>query len=229
MGRLSDYINGMSAGRMPAGAGASGGMSAGSGAAGGNDMLGVELNEAAAEAHLKALARMLTSDKDTRKRLQAVIRRELKAARNRTASDVHNALDNDPRKAYRAVKHSVYKQILGGNISILASRKAGAKYELLRQRIVDTDPKHHGGNRIKMSDRTYNLQTYYGKDRGFILRFINSGTDERHTRFGNRGSIAPRGMFERTAPWHLDQAAEIVASAFEEEFAAVYNEEMNNQ
>jgi len=241
MGRLSDYINGTGAGTR----------SAGVGAAGGNDMLGVEVNEAAAEAHLKALARMLTSDKDTRKRLQAVIRREIRMARNRTSKDIHGKLENDPRKAYMAIKNSVYKRVLGGNISILNSRKAGAPHELFRQRKIDLNPHQRGGNRMPMGDRTYKMGTYYGRDRSFVLRFLNSGTIVRYAGFGrngkyndrdsydkfvlktgglgHRGKIEATQMFERFSTRNMDSAATLIAAAFEEEFAAVYNEEMNNQ
>ena len=129
MGRLSDYINGMSAGGRSAGSGAAGGMTGGSAA--GADTIRVEVNEDLIEQHRRAMARLLVSDPETRKRLKAVIRKEIKNARNKTASDVRNSLENDPRSAYRAVKHAVYKSVLGGNVSILAARKAGVRYRLL--------------------------------------------------------------------------------------------------
>ena len=215
----------MSAGGRSAGSGAAGGMTGGSAA--GADTIRVEVNEDLIEQHRRAMARLLVSDPETRKRLKAVIRKEIKNARNKTASDVRNSLENDPRSAYRAVKHAVYKSVLGGNVSILAARKAGVRYRLLVPRKLDENPNQRGGNRIPRSPRTEALETYFGKDRGFVLRFLNSGTEERHTRFGNRRSIAARYIFERTAPWHMDQAAEAIAKAFEEEFVAAYNEEMN--
>ena len=217
MGRLSEYVNGMSAGAR-AGAG---------GAGGGGDRVSVEVNEALIEQHRRAMARLLASDPETRKRLKAVIRKEIKNARNKTASDVRNSMENDPRSSYRAVKHAVYKSVLGGNVSILAARKAGARYMLMKARKLDENPNQRGGNRLPRSPRTEALETYFGKDRGFVLRFLNSGTEERHTRYGNRGSIAARYIFERTAPWHVDVAAEAIARAFEDEFVAAYNEEMN--
>ena len=212
MGRLSDYIN-------------SGGKgSSGSNAVG--DMVKVELNESLAERQRLAISKLLVAHPETKKRLVAAIRKEIKAARSRISKDVHSNLADDPRKAYRAVKHMVYKRLLGGNVSILASRRAGARYELVRHRKLDDNPNQRGGNRRKRSARTKQLDTYFGKDRGFILRFLNSGTEQRTTRFGNRGSIASRGMFERSAAWQMDTAAENIARAFEEIFPQVFNEEL---
>ena len=190
----------------------------------GSDMLRVELNEGFSQQHLIALSHMLVDHPDTRKRLRALIRKEIKLARNRTAKDVHENLDNDPRKAYRAVKHMVYKSLLGGNISILAARKAGAPRDYHPRRKLDDHPKQRGGNRRKRSKRTEQLDSYFGKDRGFVLRFQNSGTDNRDTRYGNRGHIAPRNIFARAAPLQMEKAAGNIARAFEDEFAKIYNE-----
>ena len=214
MGRLSDYINGVGVGRRGT-------------ATSSVDGIKVEVNDALIDQHRRAMARLLVTDPDTRKRLKAAIRQEIKNARTKTTADVHNSLDNDPRKAYRAVKYSVYKKVLGGNESILSSRKAGARYMLLRPRKLDENPNQRGGNRIPRSDRTVSLDTYFGKDRGFVLRFLNSGTAERTSKYGNRGSIKARHIFANSAPGRMSAAAEAIARAFEDEFVAAYNEEMN--
>ena len=78
---------------------------------------------------------------------------------------------------------------------------------------------------MERSERTKALDTYFGKDRGFVLRFLNSGTSERRSRLGNRGAISERGLFEHTAIWHMDEAAQEIAAAFEEEFESIYKEE----
>jgi len=49
--------------------------------------------------------------------------------------------------------------------------------------------------------------SYEGKDRGFILRFLNAGTDTRRTRYGNRGAIAPRNWFGGASQHQLENAA----------------------
>ena len=58
--------------------------------------------------------------------------------------------------------------------------------------------------------------SYQGADRGFILRFLNAGTDIRTTRYGNRGAIAPRNWFGHVAPYQMEQAAAELAAEINE-------------
>lgn len=174
------------------------------------------------DAQLKAFARMLIEDKEMRARLKKSLRSVIKRARKNIANDIHSSLQNDPRKAYKSVKHSIYKSILGGNVSILSARKAGAKYKLLVERKLDQNPHQRGGNRRPRSQRTEQVDTYYGKDRGFILRFLNAGTDQRMTKYGNRGSIPAGNQFERSATWQMDNAAEEFANSMATEIEAAY-------
>lgn len=175
-----------------------------------------------ADEQLKALARLLVEDKATRARLKKSIRAIIQRARRNISKDVRSALVNDPRKAYKAVKHSIYKRILGGNVSILASRRAGARYQLVRERKLDKNPHQRGGNRRPRSQRTEQVDTYFGKDRGFVLRFLNAGTDQRMTRYGNRGSIPMGNQFETSATWQMDRAADELANSMATELEAAY-------
>ena len=142
----------------------------------------------------------------------------MKEVRSRVSKDIRNYLDSDPRKAARAVKHVVYRQLFGGNVSILSKRKASATFvKLVRHRKLDDNPKQRGGNRIKRVDDARNrLDKYFGSDRAFALRFINSGTVKRTSRYGNRGSITMRNMFGRIAPWHMEAALNDVSNAIVE-------------
>lgn len=200
MGRLSEYING-SAGRSGSGV---------SERRGDVEVIGTqELSE--------TIGRIMTTDPDMAGLIRKLIRQLLREARNRLSKDAKNYLDSDPRRAARAVKFAVYKQLFGGNLSILAKRKAGARYELRRHRKLDENPYQRGGNRRpRVDDRRNRLDYYYGADRGFILRFINGGTVPRLSRFGNRGSIRPTNWFGHTAPWQMQTAAEELAGAIEE-------------
>ena len=194
-----------------------------------NGQLTAEINMDAVRKHIADLGRMLTSNNDTYKRIKNIIRKELKKGRNDIAKDVQNNLGSDPRKAYRAVRNSVYKSILGGNINILSPRKAGARYMLIRQHTLRDG--QWGGNRRQRSQRTEALETYFGKDRGFVLRFNNSGTGQRHISIGpnarlggNRGSIAGRGVFSTSAMYHLQDMSQAISEAFEQEFVNAWNE-----
>lgn len=159
------------------------------------------------------LGELMTTDPYMAREMKKFIRKALKAARKDLSDDAKKYLDSDPRRAARAVKYSVYKAMFGGNLSILQKGKgtAGARYKLIRKKKIQQG--HRGGNRRPYVDDERNrLETYFGADRGFILRFINSGTVARQTRYGNRDHIRQSNWFGHTAPWHLQDAAAAVAN-----------------
>lgn len=160
------------------------------------------------------LGELMTSDPYMANEVKKFIRKSLKEARKNLSKDAANYLKSDPRKAARAVKYAVYKSVFGGNVSVLQKGRgtAGAKYQLIRKRKLDMNPHQRGGNRRpRVDDERNRLETYFGADRGFVLRFINSGTVNRQTRYGNRGAISQRDWFGHTAPWQIETAAEKVA------------------
>ena len=193
-------------------------------------MIDIEVNESVAQAQQKALAVLFVNHPETRKRIRKIVREELKDATKRLREDARYELPNDPRKAYRAVRASIYRKILGGNVSILNPRKAGARYQLIKPRKLDQNPFQRGGNRVPRSPRTESVDTYFGKDRAFILRFLNSGTSQRMAGSrggrlsGNRGSITARNWFQNMAPHEMELAAENLSNVIEEELAEAYKE-----
>lgn len=179
---------------------------------------------------VKQLQSIMTTDKDFRRRVQNVIREVLKEARKSTSENISGNIPDDPRHAYRAVRSSVYKRILGGQINILQKRRAGSptKYQKPRKGLSKI-----GGNRWGRSLRTQQLEGYAGPDRGFVLRFLNAGTVDRmilsytdkdgnrnslrsgstanikHRGIGgNRGSISARGFFASSSHTAMQRAAE---------------------
>lgn len=198
-------------------------------------------------AQRKELDAMLSGNPQMEKRLQKVIRQVLITARRTVADRVKSELKNDPRKAYKAVKTSVYRQVLGGNLSILNKRRGTfAAYE----------PSHtiregqRGGNRRPRSEKTNKRMHYDGASRAFVLRFLNAGTNGRSVRFvydphrpkvkrgsqggdvekygkttntGYRGSIAPRNFFADSSHRAMQQAAaqlsQIIDDMIRKEFA----------
>lgn len=181
-----------------------------------------EVNLEVAQEQLRKLAALSVSRPVIRKYIQDAVRKELQKVRKNISQDMKSNLGSDPRHAYKAVKYSLYKSLLGGNVSILNPRRAGAKYQLVRNRKLDENPKQWGGNRRERSGRTEQVDTYYGKDRAFILRFVNSGTKPRMTKYGNRGQIASRRLFELSALFQMPQAAdglaELIEGILKEEF-----------
>lgn len=160
------------------------------------------------------LNHIITKDAGMERRLRTIIRKALQIARTATSKDIHAQLQDDPRQAYRAVLHSVYKSVFGGSVKILSKKRRGAPTTYQKPRTLDRSKP--GGNRLHASFETTRRESYAGSDRGFVLRFLNAGTDERETRYGKRGSIAPRNLFARVAPWHMDTAVTQVATEIEE-------------
>lgn len=189
----------------------------------------------------KKLAQLKTDSPGFEKRLRDVIRKILGKARANLRKDAASGLDmqSDPRKAYKAVRFAVYKKILGGQVNILRSRRAGKGSLYEPPRRGTSDPKGRGGNRRERSSRTTNLMTYSGVDRGFVLRFLDAGTDDRAIRFtanprrkedkwnkhpntGNRGAIAARNWFRGASLQELQKVAgemdELINKIIKEEF-----------
>lgn len=189
----------------------------------------------------KKIEKLKTTNPGFEKRLRNAIRTVLKTVRRNLSREVNSGLDmkSDPRKAYKAVKMAVYKRVLGGNVSILNKRGTGMRGPeppVIHQLEHRTNRKgnHRGGNRIARSERTSDLLTYIGEDRGFILRFLNQGTKKRGikrlveisrgdgtfksrmesnpTKYGNRGSISARHWFKNASLYEFqDIASEIQA------------------
>ena len=167
------------------------------------------------------LESLLMSNPEMEKKVQGLIRKVLMVARRTISGDAKGMMKSDPRQAYKAVKSAVYRRILGGNVSILSKKRAGVRgplppvYHALEHR-TNSKGNHRGGNRMPRSRRTEDLLTYQGADRGFILRFLNAGTNDRESRVGNRGSITARSFFATSSQKAMEQAASQLEILIEE-------------
>lgn len=166
------------------------------------------------EQYQEALRKMQTDNPKTKKELQAIIRRAIIEARKNVVKDAQGVLENDPRHAYKAVRNSVYKQIFGGQLNILSGSRRGNATKWVKPK-KNRPENARGGNRRKRSERTMQIDSYEGADRGFILRFQNAGTVVRNTRYGNRGSLRARHWFGISSTFQLDAAATKVAEEIE--------------
>ena len=184
----------------------------------------------------KELEALLMSNPQMEKKVQGLIRKVLMQARKQIgdAASQPSVMKSDLRQAYKAVKTAVYRQILGGNVSIYRKKRAsggGGSYEPPRT----LNPSKRGGNRKPRSGRTQQLQSYMGSDRGFILRFLEAGTpgnrnlrsfthDEnrkvdkwnKHPNTGYRGHIAPRNFFGTSSHQAMANAAEQLTQLIDE-------------
>jgi hypothetical protein len=155
----------------------------------------------------KQLEALMMSNPEMEKRVQKLVRQVLMTVRRAVAQQAKGAMKSDPRQAYKAVKTAVYRQILGGSVSILNKRRGSTQFS-------DYEPPRklrtgqRGGNRIPRSQRTNDLIHYAGADRSFVLRFINQGTSTRESRYGNRGSIRARNFFATSSHQAMRKAAD---------------------
>lgn len=178
----------------------------------------VEINADEAIAQFDAI---LLTDKDFAKEVRIIIRKELSKARSKVAEDSKEFIDYDPRQAYRAVRRLIYKRILGGNINILQKRKASSiRVRVQKERKLREGQR--GGNRRPRSAETERIDSYFGADRGFILRFLNQGVGLKSERVnynvGNarRGHITPRNWFGGKSEQRIAEAAERICDQIEE-------------
>lgn len=189
-------------------------------------MINLEFDNTTIIRQKQALEAMLVSNPDTAKAVRSLISQEIAKARAAISQSARGSLRSDPRDAYKAVRRSVYKSILGGQVNILnpkgGASSSGSSYQ--PQRKLDTNPHQRGGNRRKRSARTDQVDGYVGKDRGFILRFVNSGTVARQTRYGNRGSIAARNFMASSGQRELEAAAERLGALIDKELVRLMSD-----
>lgn len=162
-------------------------------------------------------------------KMAAVIRKRIRYvladARNAVAQSVQTNVPYDPHQAFRAVRRTVYKQIFGGSINILNNRHAGALTPIPVVHKLDLNPHQRGGNRMRPSARTIALQSYQGKDRGFILRFLNSGTPGRSNNgIRDVGAIEARNFFYGIATSQIEKAAETLSELIDQEIEKIFND-----
>lgn len=169
----------------------------------------------------KELDKLMMSNPNMEKKVQKLIRKVLMEVRRQMGNAAKASMKSDPRHAYKAVKTAVYRQILGGSVSILNKRKPATKfsaYEPPRKLRAG----QRGGNRVPRSERTNDVMKYAGSDRAFVLRFINEGTRSRTagTRggglSGNRGSIRQRNFFGNRSHTEMENAAENLTKLIDE-------------
>lgn len=167
---------------------------------------------------LGLLQRLSYTEIIEKKDFKKYIRQSLNQARKEVQAAAKRALPNDPRKTYLGVKVGIYKKkALGGNISLFNQRAT-------KKRVTYTLSK--GGrsgivrNR-KRSDRTVKIDSYYGRDRAFILRMLNQGTKNRMAftrtkggKIANRGALRALNFFS-TSDNAVKRAAETLSQRLE--------------
>ena len=157
------------------------------------------------EGYAKKLDKLKTTDPELARMLTDAIRRAIRGVRDELAKEAKSGLkmESDPRQAVRAIRHTVYRRLFGGNVNILQGKSA----------------------RGNVTADALGKRKYFGKERGFVLRFLNQGTRERFVGFrnnkyhvvqyeaakkyglGKRGSIQSRTWFGGASTSELEKMA----------------------
>lgn len=133
------------------------------------------------------------------------------------ARAVRKASASGAGSAASAVKRRMYKDGYAGNINIAQESKRISS----RRRVVPDPAGGESGIRRTrtVKGRTKKLREYFGPDRSFILRILESGRDvymatsdgptgrKSKATYGRRGAISPRGFFH-TMGSDMEQAAQ---------------------
>lgn len=156
------------------------------------------------EGYIRKLEKLKTNDPVLAKMLEDAIRNAIRGVRNELSKDAKSGLQmmSDPRQAVRAIRHTVYRRIFGGNVNILQGKARG-----------------------NLTEDALGKRRYFGKERGFVLRFLNQGTKERFVGFrnnkanqkkyeeakaagrGKRGSIDARNWFGGASANEMEKMA----------------------
>ena len=194
-------------------------------------MIGIEFNDAVLVNQIKALDAVMMTDSGMEEKVRHLIREVVIEARTKVSQAASSAMASDPRGSARAVRNVVYKQILGANINIYNKKRGSGTQQTTYTPPRTLQPGQRGGNRVPRGERTKQVDGYEARQRGFILRFINSGAYGRvaGTRggklSGNRGDIAARDFFSGSAESDMTEAADRLANMISEEIELVLNEQ----
>ena len=179
------------------------------------------------------LEKLLSTDRTMEQEMRKLVAKVLQTAVREVSSAASSAIQSDPKGTARAVRKMIYKQVLGGNVNIINKKRASGGGSV-------------GGSRRGRTQRTEQIMSYQGKDRQFILRFLDSGTNSRvtthmnghtimrtqkvpwHTyksgQVGGRGAITPRNFFGPAAEQAIEKAANQLSVLIEQLYKQRINE-----
>ena len=160
------------------------------------------------------LERLMSTNPKMEKEIQKILRKVIREAAKQVSLSASAVIANDPRKAANAVRSTVYKSILGASVHLYSGGKAGKGQPYYPVRRLRDGQR--GGNRIPRSEKTERMMGYVGMDRGFILRWLESGTATRSSRYGNRGAIAARNWFTPASDRAMNAAIDHFNTLLEE-------------
>lgn len=129
------------------------------------------------------------------------VRQSIGKVRKAVSQSFMASVNSDPRMTRRAVQQTIYKRVIGGNVNILNPTKREHKTITVRYAKGGKSgrPRHRS-----VSQRTQQINSYYGKDRAFLIRMINTGKNMRgHS--GRKGFFNMTEGLMRTAAREIDE------------------------
>ena len=136
------------------------------------------------------LDKLLVSNKKMEAKVRKIVEKVLNVARNSMRGRIRNM---SSKEAYLAIRKSVYRKVLGGNLNIITPTKGAVK---------KVPPRASRRGRLQ---RTEDIMSYWGASRGFLLRFWNDGTENRVVTHMNGHAI----LRQKKVPWHTYKSGEI--------------------
>lgn len=158
--------------------------------------------------------------------VRAELGKTLAIMRNKAVSAARRA---GAGSASTAVRRRMYKNRWGGNINIYSGKRISSKKR-----------RYEAGHQRTVSQRTRELNEYYGPDRAFILQFLEFGTDERtvepsgpagrHSKasWGRRGNITPRSFFHLLGA-DMEEAANRMGRTLTDHVEKFIQKELNKE
>ena len=147
----------------------------------------------------------LQLDSLERKGLRKILIQEWKQVKKAIQSSI-TFNNGDPRHALDAVKAYVWKPkrgVLGATATILNSKSKAEKHVAVDSRVRKV---------IRpISERTKQINSYWGRDRAFVLRILDAGRNPS----GRPGPLAGRHFFKQPSLTAARQAAESAAQKIE--------------
>lgn len=158
--------------------------------------------------------------------MKKITRKAINHVLKQSRKSIRQTFPDDKRRLYEGVRASVWKKSIGGVVTIAGKNKAGDGSKSSSPR--SSRRRGRGGNRITASSRTLKIRGYKGKDALFLLRWLETGTDDRYNaahplRDGSSGSRAYRGhltagnFFEKSIRFGLNDLDSVIEKASEEE------------
>ena len=136
-----------------------------------------------------------------RKYIRSIMRKPIAQVKREVANAAKASMKSDPRKAYKAVRGYVWKRgDIGMSVSIMDGKKRGGKTYTRNRKI------HR-----PIKERTLQLDSYMGADRGFVLRAIDQGHGNITTKLKTGGEgklpmLPAKRFFIKAAEPAMDEA-----------------------